>query len=140
MRHRLDHANLDITHVLKQLEKVMASQSDISGSNRSKRFIGGLISITSFLGSLFASGMTITNAISIKTIKGNVAELQKDMDSVQQILLQQQNTPQTFDKTVRDTVVMVNTHTTLLNYTIHALGKMYNIMEFEQTHILMNTA
>lgn len=65
----IEHAEMDITHMLVQLQKFTVTQSELSGHNqRSKRFIRGLLTAASLVGSLIGLGLSAYNSVNVATV------------------------------------------------------------------------
>lgn len=57
----VEHARLATVHVLDQLQKFILTEEDLSGTKREKRFLGGLFTAVSAIGSLFSVGLSAAN-------------------------------------------------------------------------------
>ena len=72
----MGHAEADITHMLKQLQKFTITQSELSGaSKREKRFIGTLLAAAATVGSLFSLGVSAVNSVQLSTVRRHIGEL-----------------------------------------------------------------
>ncbi|MEQ2178872.1 hypothetical protein GOODEAATRI_018750, partial [Goodea atripinnis] len=75
----IDHAKQTTIYILKQLQKFIVTEEDLSGSKRLKRFLVGLIASAAALGCLFSIGLSAANSVSLKTIQRHVQELDEEM-------------------------------------------------------------
>ena len=110
-REVVTHAEVDITHILQQLQKFTITRAELSGANkREKRFIGGLLTAASAIGSRFSLGVSAVNAVNGAAIKRHVNELQSEIPGIQQQLDRQRGQLGTVAKTVEGTVLVLNSH------------------------------
>lgn len=131
----IKHAQLDTAHMLAQLQKFTVTQSELAEPRREKRFVGALLSIGAAVGSLFALGTTAVNAVSLATVKRNVREITEEMPLIQQQMKAQALRLQHVGKSLQDTILVVNTHATLLNKTILSVGKLAEVMNHDYAHV-----
>lgn len=131
----IGHAQLDTIHMLKQLQKVTITQEELRGVRRPKRFLGTLLTAASALGSLFSVGTSTVNSISISTLGKNVEGLKREMPEIQEKMYVQQEQLQQLDRTLEGTILVVNQHTALLNYTIHSIGKIVDVIQHDYAHV-----
>ncbi|CAJ1057627.1 uncharacterized protein LOC125802183 [Xyrichtys novacula] len=137
-RQVVNHAELDITYMLEQLQKFTVSQTELSGTNRrSKRFIGALLTAASVVGSLFGVGLSSVNAISLAAVKRHVGELEAEIPDIRAQINRQQTQLQTIGQTVKGTVLVVNTHTEVLNKTLRAVNSLLSVVKVEYAHTML---
>ncbi|KAL1248034.1 hypothetical protein QQF64_023410 [Cirrhinus molitorella] len=137
----LDHAEVDITHMLTQLQKVTVTQADLSGQNRrTKRFLGELLGAATAVGTLFNLGITSVNAVSLATVRRHVNEIQTEMPQLQAQLTTQSKAPQTIGKSLKGTVVVLNTHSVLLNQTVNCMKQLFYVVQSDYAHSQLVTA
>lgn len=106
----VEHAEADITHMLTQLQKFTVTQSELSGSaRRSKRFLGGVLTAASLVGSLFGLGLSAYNSVNMATVKRHVAELQAEIPDIRKQIFFQQKQLQTLGQSLQGTILIVNT-------------------------------
>lgn len=66
----IEHTQMDMTHMLLQLQKFTITQSELCGPNRrSKCFIGGLLTAASLVRSLFGLGLSAYNSVNVAAIQ-----------------------------------------------------------------------
>ena len=131
----VEHAKQTTVHILKQLQKLMVTEKDLSNQKRPKRFLGVLVAAASAIGSLFSVGLSVANSISIAALQRHMGELEDEMPEIQQRLNLQQNQLQDLGKTLQGTVLAVNLHSTLINNTVHALDTLSEIVRDEITYV-----
>ena len=102
-----------------------------------KRFLGGLLTAVSAIGSLFSIGPSAANLVSLGTIKKQMSELREEMPEIQQRLFIQQQQLQGIGRTLQGTILTVNMHSALLNNTVYALSKLSYIVETETSVVRM---
>ncbi|KAL1249523.1 hypothetical protein QQF64_020528 [Cirrhinus molitorella] len=137
----LDHAEADITHMLTQLQKVTVTQADLSGQNRrTKRFLGALLGAAAAVGTLFNLGITSVNAVSLSTVRRHVNEIQTEMPQLQAQLMTQSKALQTIGKSLKGTVVVLNTHSVLLNQTVNSVKQLFYVVQSDHAHAQLVTA
>lgn len=135
----LSHADADIRHMLNQLEKMTVTQAELSGHNRRpKRFLGALLGAAAAVGTLFNIGMSSVNAVNLATVRRHVAEIQTEIPQLREQLTTQSASLQTIGKTLRGTVVILNTHSVLLNQTVNSMKQLFNDFQtdFAQTQLV----
>ena len=135
----LRHADADVTHMLKQLEKMTVTQAELGGHNRRpKRFLGALLGAAAAVGTLFNIGMSSVNAVNIATVRRHVAEIQTELPQLKEQLTTQSAALQTIGKTLRGTVVILNTHSVLLNQTVNSMKQLFTVFQndFAQTQLV----
>ncbi|XP_013888616.1 uncharacterized protein LOC106535995 [Austrofundulus limnaeus] len=136
----VQHAEADITHMLEQLQKFTISRSELSGTGkREKRFIGGILTAASAIGSLFSLGISSVNAVNIAAIKRHVAELQNEIPRIQLQLDEQQDQLTQVGKTVLDTVLVVNTHSTELTKLAKAVTELSSVIQIDYAYTQLIT-
>ena len=133
----LEHALLITVHILEQLQKFIVTEEELSGTKHQKRFLGGLLTAVSAIGSLFSIGLSAANLVSLGTIKKQVSELREEMPEIQQRLFIQQQQLQGIGRMLQGTILTVNMHSALLNNTIYALSKLSHIVETETSMVCM---
>ncbi|XP_034038218.1 uncharacterized protein LOC117520992 [Thalassophryne amazonica] len=122
----LKHAEADIVNTLCQMEKFTVTQAELSGLNkREKRFIGGLLKAASAVGSLFSFGLSAVNTVTLSTVKRHVSELQE------------REGLETIGQTVRDTVVILSTHTNVLKKTVSIIDQLTSVLQEDYAHTQM---
>ena len=124
----VEHAKQTTIHILEQLQKFLVTEKNLSGEKRPKRFLGGLFTAVSAIGSLFSIGLSAANSVSIKALQRHMGELSEEMPEIQQRLLIQREQLQDLGKTLQGTIVTVNLHSALLNNTLHALGTLSEVI------------
>ncbi|KAG1925539.1 hypothetical protein F2P79_025476 [Pimephales promelas] len=98
----LAHAEADIKHMLYQLEMMTVTQ-ELGVHNRCpKRFLGALLGPTTAVGTLFNIGMSSVNALNLAT---------------------------TICKTLRGTVVILNTHSVQLKQTVNSMKQLFTVFQ-----------
>ncbi|KAL1279977.1 hypothetical protein QQF64_014577 [Cirrhinus molitorella] len=131
----LDHAEADITHMLTQLQKVTVTQADLSGQNRrTKQFLGALLGAAAAVGTLFNLGITSVNAVSLATVRRHVNKIQTEMPQLQAQLTTQSKALQTIGKSLKGTVVVLNTHSVLLNQTVNSMKQLFYVVQSDHAH------
>lgn len=135
----LYHAEADVKHMLNQLEKMTVTQAELGGHNRrSKRFLGALLGAAAAVGTLFNIGMSSVNAVNIATVRRHVAEIQTELPQLKEQLTTQSASLQTIGKTLKGTVVILNTHSVLLNQTVNSMKQLFTVFQndFAQTQLV----
>ncbi|ROJ25355.1 Retrovirus-related Pol polyprotein from transposon 412 [Anabarilius grahami] len=135
----LTHAEADIQHMLTQLEKMTVTQAELSGHNRrTKRFLGALLGAAAAVGTLFNLGMSSVNAVSLATVRRHVAEIQTEIPQLREQLTTQSQTLQSIGKTLKGTVVVLNTHSVMLNQTVNSVKQLFTLFQndFAQTQLV----
>lgn len=131
----VEHAEADITHMLTQLQKFMVTQSELSGSaRRSKRFLGGVLTAVSLVGSFFGLGLSAYNSVNMATIKRHVGELQAEIPDIRRQVYSQQKQLQTLGQSLQGTILIVNTHSEALNKTIRTVDLLLSIIAVDYAH------
>ncbi|CAB1318231.1 unnamed protein product [Coregonus sp. 'balchen'] len=87
------------------------------------------------VGSLLALGTTAVNAVSLATVKINVREITEEMPLIQQQMQSQVLRLQHVGRSLQDTILVVNTHATLLNKTLLSVGKLVEVMNHDYAHV-----
>nr|XP_032800365.1 uncharacterized protein LOC116937399 [Petromyzon marinus]XP_032803475.1 uncharacterized protein LOC116939348 [Petromyzon marinus] len=120
----LRYSELNIGTILKQLQRTMILPPTTPNTTRPKRSIGlgGAFGILSGLSSLITLGVSISNAVKIGHLTQGVENLQLDMRQIRRQIQHQQNNLIEMGSTLRDTVVLVNLHSAMINLTIQELG------------------
>ncbi|ROL43546.1 hypothetical protein DPX16_13477 [Anabarilius grahami] len=141
MEDSLTHAEADVKHMLTQLEKVTVTQAELSGHNRrTKRFLEPLLSIASFFGTVVSIGMSSINTVRLATVRRHVAEIQTEIPQLREQLATQSKTLQTIGKSLKGTVVVLNTHSVLLNHTVNSMKKLFTVIQDDIPHTQLVTA
>ncbi|KAF4103555.1 hypothetical protein G5714_016438 [Onychostoma macrolepis] len=138
-REVLAHTQADVNHMLHQLQKMTVTQAELSWDNRCpKRFLGALLGAVAAVGTLFNIVMNTANAVNLAIVRRHVGKIQAEMPEIQQQLLLQSHTLQTFGKSLNGTITILNTHSTLLNQTIKSINKLFSIVQNDlaQTQLL----
>ena len=131
-RQTLSHAEVDTRHMLQQLQKFTVSQTELNGlNNRPKRFIGGLLSAASMIGSLFSIGMSTVNSVSLNTVRRHVSELEAEIPDIRAQIVQQRTQLQTIGQTLKGTVLIVNAHGETLNKTLRAVNSLLSVVQVD---------
>ncbi len=101
-------------------------------------FLGALLGAAVAVGTLFNIGMNTANAVNLATVRRHVGEIQVKMPEIQQQLLFQSHTLQTFGKSLNGTITILNTQSTLLNQTIKSINKLLLVVQNDlaQTQLL----
>ncbi|KAK9525317.1 hypothetical protein VZT92_013367 [Zoarces viviparus] len=131
----IDRAKQTTAHILDQLQKFLVTEEDLSGKNRPKRFLGGLLVAASAIGSLFSIGLSAANSISLSALQRHMGELDNEMPEIQQRLQLQQEQLQGLGKTFQGTIVTVNLHSALINNTLHALATLSEVVKEDITYV-----
>lgn len=139
-REIITHAEVDITHMLQQLQKFTITQAELSGVNRrEKRFIGGLLTAAAALGSLFSLGVSSVNAVNVASIKRHMNELQNEIPLIQKQLDLQMGQIATVGRTVEGTVVVLNSHSEALMKTTAAVDMLLSVLQVDYAHTQLAT-
>lgn len=126
----LAHAEADIQHMLTQLQKMTATQAELNGYNRrNKRFLGALLGAAAAVGTLFNLGMTSVNSVRLSTLKQHVREVQAEIPQLREQLTLQGQTLQTIGKSLKGTLVVLNTHSVLLNKTVSSVKQLFSVIQ-----------
>lgn len=140
-RRTLDHAEADIKHMLSQLQKMTVTQTDLSGQRaRPKRFLGALLGAAAAVGTLFNIGVSSVNAVSLATVRRHVNEIQAEIPQVREQLSTQSQALQTIGKSLKGTMVILNTHSVMLNQTITSMKGMFSLLRTDFAHGQLVTA
>lgn len=131
----IEHAKRTTSHMLEQLQKFIVTEEELSGKARPKRFLGGLLTAASAIGSLFSVGLSAVNTVSLTAVKREISTLKEEMPEIQSRLLTQQETLQDLGKTLQGTILAVNMHSTLINNTVHAVDRLATIMRSEVKYV-----
>ncbi|RXN12742.1 hypothetical protein ROHU_009981 [Labeo rohita] len=130
------HAEADTKHMLTQLQKMTVTQSELSGHNRrNKRFLGALLGAAAAVGTLFNLGVTSINSVSLSTLRQHVKEIQTEIPQLREHLTQQGETLQTIGKSLKGTLVVLNTHSVLLNQTVNSMKQLFSVIQNDVAHI-----
>ncbi|RXN11098.1 pumilio -like protein [Labeo rohita] len=130
------HAEADTKHMLTQLQKMTVTQSELSGHNRrNKRFLGALLGAAAAVGTLFNLGVTSINSVSLSTLRQHVKEIQTEIPQLREHLTQQSETLQTIGKSLKGTLVVLNTHSVLLNQTMNSMKQLFSVIQNDVAHI-----
>ncbi|RXN02210.1 nuclease HARBI1 [Labeo rohita] len=129
------HAEADTKHMLTQLQKMTVTQSELSGHNRrNKRFLGALLGAAAAVGTLFNLGVTSINSVSLSTLRQHVKEIQTEIPQLREHLTQQGETLQTIGKSLKGTLVVLNTHSVLLNQTVNSMKQLFSVIQNDVAH------
>ncbi|KAL2078964.1 hypothetical protein ACEWY4_024708 [Coilia grayii] len=131
----VEHAKRTTIHMLEQLQKFLVTEEELSGKTRQKRFLGGLLTAASAIGSLFSVGLSAANSVSLSTVKREVSALKEEMPEIQEKLLFQQEELQGVGKTLQGTILTVNMHSALINNTVHAVEKLTEILKSDIKYV-----
>ncbi|RXN38039.1 GTPase IMAP family member 7 [Labeo rohita] len=122
--------------MLTQLQKMTVTQSELSGHNRrNKRFLGALLGAAAAVGTLFNLGVTSINSVSLSTLRQHVKEIQTEIPQLREHLTQQGETLQTIGKSLKGTLVVLNTHSVLLNQTVNSMKQLFSVIQNDVAHI-----
>ena len=147
----VSHATSDRTHILGQMLNFAITREDLTGyavhsrtkadamerqrAPRDKRFaFSTLFTVASALTSLFSIGMTSVNTVSVSTIRSQVEVINRDLPIIRKQLDTHGQQIQALSMTVRDTVVLVNSHTEILNKTARAMTTFKKLMGVDFSH------
>ncbi|XP_060793282.1 uncharacterized protein LOC132896459 [Neoarius graeffei] len=131
----IEHAKRTTVHMLEQLQKFIVTEEELSGKTRPKRFLGGLLTAASAIGSLFSMGLSAVNTVSLTAVKREMNILKEEMPEIQGRLLTQQEELQGLGKTLQGTILTVNMHSTLIKNTVHAVDRLATIMRSEVKYV-----
>ena len=130
-----EHAEMDIAHMLQQLQKFTVTQSELSrASQRSKRFIGGLLTAASLVGSLFGLGLSAYNSVNVAAVQRHVGEMQAEIPEIRKLINRQQHELQTIGQSLKGTILIVNTHSEALNQTMRAVDTLLSVVAVDYAH------
>ncbi|RXN08064.1 pumilio -like protein [Labeo rohita] len=130
------HAEADTKHMLTQLQKMTVTQAELSGHNRrNKRFLGALLGAAAAVGTLFNLGVTSINSVSLSTLRQHMKEIQTEIPQLREHLTQQGETLQTIGKSLKGTLVVLNTHSVLLNQTVNSMKQLFSVIQNDVAHI-----
>lgn len=120
----LRYSEQNIGTILKQLQRTMILPPTTVNLTRSKRSIGlgGVFGILSGFSSLITLGVSISNAVKIGHLTQGIENLQLDMHQIHQQIQHQQKNLVEMGSTLRDTVVLVNLHSIMINLTFQELS------------------
>lgn len=76
--------------MLEQLQTFLITEEELSGKTRRKRFLGGLLTAASAIGSLFSVGLSAANSVSLSTVKREINILKEEMPEIRDKLVYQQ--------------------------------------------------
>ncbi|XP_063062399.1 uncharacterized protein LOC134455306 [Engraulis encrasicolus] len=79
----IEHAKRTTSHMLEQLQKFIVTEEELSGKARPKRFLGGLLTAASAIGSLFSVGLSAVNTVSLTAVKREISTLKEEMPEIQ---------------------------------------------------------
>ncbi|XP_016396229.1 uncharacterized protein LOC107730001 [Sinocyclocheilus rhinocerous] len=125
--------------MLSQLQKMTVTQAELSGHNRrDKRFLGALLGAAAAVGTLFNLGVTSVNSVSLSTLRQHVREIQTEMPQLREQLTLQGQTLQTIGKSLKGTLVVLNTHSVLLNQTVNSVKQLFSVIQndVDQTQLV----
>ncbi len=126
----LAHTEADIKHMLTQLQKMTVTQAELTGHHRrNKRFLGALLGAAAAVGTLFNLGVTSINSVSLFTLRQHVREIQTEIPQLREQLTLQGQTLQTIGKSLKGTLVVLNTHSVLLNQTVNSVKQLFSVIQ-----------
>lgn len=126
----LAHAEADIKHMLTQLQKVTVTQAELTRHHqRNKRFLGALLGAAAAVGTLFNLGVTSVNSVRLSTLRQHVKEIQTEIPQLREQLTLQGKTLQTIGKSLKGTLVVLNTHSVLLNQTMNSVKQLFSVIQ-----------
>ncbi|KAF4103869.1 hypothetical protein G5714_014856 [Onychostoma macrolepis] len=126
----LAHAEADIKHMLDQLQKMTVTQAELTRHHRrNKRFLGALLGAAAAVGTLFNLGVTSVNSVSLSTLRQHVREIQTEIPQLREQLTLQGKTLQTIGKSLKGTLVVLNTHSVLLNQIMNSVKQLFSVIQ-----------
>lgn len=95
-----------------------------------------LLRFLSFLGS---AGVSSVNAVNIATIKRHVNELKNELPVIQQQLAEQRRQLTLTGKTVKDTVLVLNSHSQEMAHIFREVDTLKTVIEVDFAHVHLIT-
>ncbi|KAF7709993.1 hypothetical protein HF521_016843 [Silurus meridionalis] len=128
-------------HRLCQLQKMTVTQAKLNRYNRrNKWFLGALLGTAAAMGTLFNLGLSSVNSVSLSTLRQHVREIQNEIPQLREQLSLQGQTLQTIGKSLKGTLVVLNTHSVLLNQTLNSIKQLYSILQNDVAQTQLVTA
>ncbi|XP_073672415.1 adhesion G protein-coupled receptor E3-like [Paramisgurnus dabryanus] len=128
------------THAVPTSEDDCHTSRSQRQTKRPKRFLGALLGAAAAVGTLFNIGVTSVNAVSLATVRRHVNEIQEEIPQLREQLTAQSKSLQTMGKSLKDTVVILNTHSVELKQTVNSLKQIFSVLQVDHAYSQLVTA
>ena len=131
----INHCNQDMVHQIKQLQKFELTPEELGAlTERERRFLGMFLGAAAAVGSVFGLTLGGMNTVSLHTLRTQMTELQKEQPLIHDALNKQIQYGQQLGKSLKETILMVNTQNEMFNRSQASLIRLVETVGIEVAH------